>query len=190
MTFDHSNAVASIRDLLKSLGEDPDREGLQRTPERSSKAWADLTRGYHEDPAEVLSVTFGDTNYQGIVAVRDVEFYSLCEHHLLPFHGTASIAYVPGSSNRVVGLSKIARLVDVFARRLQVQERMTSQIADAIERHLDAAGVVVLVSAAHSCMRMRGVGKQNAAMVTSEVRGVFRQSDAARAEALALTGVR
>lgn len=184
--FHHVNAVASVKDLLRSLGEDPDREGLQRTPERSAKAWAELTRGYHEDAAAILSVTFGGTNYQGIVAVRDVEFYSLCEHHLLPFHGKASIAYVPGSSHRVVGLSKLARLVDVFARRLQVQERMTAQIADAIEQHLEAAGVVVIIDAAHSCMRMRGVGKQSSSMVTSEVRGVFREQAAARAEAFEL----
>ena len=184
--FHHVDAVSSVKDLLRAMGEDPDREGLQRTPERSAKAWAELTRGYHEDPAAILSVTFGGTNYQGIVAVRDVEFHSLCEHHLLPFYGRACIAYVPGPTNRVVGLSKLARLVDVFARRLQVQERMTAQIADAIEQHLDAAGVVVLIDAAHSCMRMRGVGKQSSLMVTSEIRGVFREHAAARAEAMSL----
>jgi GTP cyclohydrolase IA len=158
------------------------------------KALEETTRGYREDPAQILSKTFsqeeenGYAKYNGIVVLRDIEFCSQCEHHMLPFVGKAHIAYLPGEDGRIVGISKLARLVDCFARRLQVQERLTAQIADAIETHLGAAGVLVVVEAQHYCMRMRGVGKQYSSMITEEARGEFWESGNARREVLQLMG--
>ena len=172
----------AVRRLLQFVGEDPARDGLIDTPARVVKAWAEMTAGYRQDPASVLCRTF-DVPYDEMVVVRAVPFVSLCEHHVLPFTGTCTIGYVPG--DRVVGLSKLARLVDVFARRLQVQERLTSQIAEAIERHLAPEGVGVVVRAEHSCMACRGVSKK-AEMVTSVLLGVMRSVPEARAEFLAL----
>jgi len=159
-------------------------EGMIDTPARVVKAWRDMTRGYGEDPASILSRTFDADGYDQIVCLRGVAFQSLCEHHLLPFTGTVDLAYLPGA--RVVGLSKLARLVDCFARRFQIQERMTKQIADAVEQHLSARGVLVVVRGTHSCMTCRGVLKPGAEMVTSDVRGLLREVPAARGEALAL----
>jgi GTP cyclohydrolase I len=159
-------------------------EGMVDTPARVVKAWRDMTRGYGEDPASILSRTFDADGYDQIVCLRGVAYQSLCEHHLLPFTGTVDLAYLPGA--RVVGLSKLARLVDCFARRFQIQERMTKQIADAMETHLAARGVAVVVRGAHSCMTARGVLKPGAEMMTSEMRGSFRDHAEARAEVAAL----
>lgn len=181
-----------IVNLLEHLGENPDREGLRDTPKRVLKAYGELLSGAEQDPAEFLATQFeidddGDgVAYSGIVLLKDIEFYSLCEHHMLPFIGSADVAYIPGESGKVVGLSKLARVVDVFARRLQTQERMTAQIADAICDSLNPLGCFVRVRAAHLCMRMRGVGKQASTMITSEARGVFRNDGTARAEILSL----
>lgn len=172
----------AVRRLLEFIGEDPNREGLADTPARVTRALAEMTSGYRQDPATVLATTF-DVECDEMVVVRGIPFTSLCEHHLLPFVGTVDVGYVP--EGRVVGLSKLARLVEVYARRLQVQERMTIQIADAIEQHLAPKGVAVVVRARHSCMAARGVGKE-AEMVTSRVRGALRDSAAARAEFMAL----
>lgn len=180
----------SVRNILETIGEDPDRQGLLDTPARVEKAYLELTKGYSQDPTEILSKTFamddGDSTvgYNGMVVLRGIEFYSLCEHHMLPFLGTVDVVYIP--TKDVVGISKLARLVEVYARRLQCQERLTSQIAYSIFDYLDCQGVMVKVQASHFCMRMRGVGKQGAVMVTSEVLGVLREDPAARAEALEL----
>lgn len=195
-----SVAARGVEGLLELVGENPERDGLKDTPRRVVKAWMELTRGYGEDPAQILSTTFaqddGDfTPYGGMVILRGIEFVSLCEHHCLPFDGVAHLVYIPGasagesesaSSGRIVGISKLARLVDCFARRLQVQERLTSQIADALVEHLQPRGALVVIEASHSCMKMRGVGKQNSSMITSEVRGLFQDDIAAREEALRL----
>lgn len=186
---------ASARELLRQIDPNAEREGLEDTPARMRRSFAELCDGYNRDPADILSTTFdmGDdpsgVSYGGIVLLRDIELFSLCEHHLLPFVGHAHVGYIPGEDGRVVGLSKLARLVECFARRLQCQERMTAQIADALETHLQAAGAIVVVEAAHMCMQMRGVSKQQSTMVTSEVRGVFEIDAAARSEALAMMGV-
>lgn len=176
----------AVRRLLQYVGEDPDREGLMETPNRVVKALAELTAGYALDPATVLGTTF-DEQSDELVIVRGIEFTSLCEHHLLPFVGTCTVGYLPG--DRVVGLSKLARLVDCYARRLQVQERMTTQIAQAIETHLGALGVGVIVRAHHSCMGCRGVRKPTAEMVTSAMLGSLRSEPAGRAEFLHLAGM-
>lgn len=171
--------------LYNVIGEDPDREGLKGTPDRVIRMWKELSRGYHQDPAEILSRTFTDGSCKEMVILRGCEYWSMCEHHLMPFFGSVDIGYIPGG--KVVGISKLARLVDCFARRLQIQERMTSQIADAIVEHLEPAGVMVVVSGTHLCMRARGVEKQNSDMVTSAIRGVFNEPDA-RAEFMVLVG--
>jgi len=186
----------AVRRLLFAVGEDPTREGLHATPGRVVRALLELTQGYHLKPAEVLATTFATDDiedpeatpaqYNGIILLKDIPFNSTCEHHLLPFLGEAHVAYIPGENGRVVGLSKLARLVDIFALRLQMQERLTAQIAQAIKEHLGAAGVLVVISAAHACMRLRGVRKPNTQMVTSEVRGLFQDNAAARAEAMSL----
>lgn len=170
--------------ILQHIGEDPTRDGLRDTPERYVRAMRELTSGYNLNPAEILSTTF-DVAFDEMVVVRDLPFSSLCEHHLLPFHGRATVAYIPRPEGRVVGLSKLARLVDCYARRLQVQERMTNEIAEAIQRHLDPVGVGVLVSASHTCMSMRGIAKPGE-MVTSRLMGALKGKPEARAEFMAL----
>ncbi len=176
-----------VHELIDELGEDPGREGLVQTPRRVSKAMRFLTSGYTADLDSILNgAVFDSEGYREMVLVKDIEFYSLCEHHMLPFFGKASVAYLPGS--RIIGLSKIPRLVDVFARRLQVQERLTNQVAGALEEILEPRGVAVAVTGFHLCMAMRGVEKQNSRTVTSALRGVFRDDPRTRAEFLALVG--
>ena len=177
-----------IRQLLKELGEDPDREGLQRTPLRVAKAMKFLTSGYEADIDQVLNNALFTVDYSEMVIVRDIDFYSLCEHHLLPFFGKCHVAYIP--TNKVIGLSKIPRIVDVFARRLQVQERLTKQIADTIQEKIAPLGVAVVVEATHLCMSMRGVEKQNSFAVTSAMLGAFRDSARTRMEFLELIKLR
>jgi GTP cyclohydrolase IA len=171
------------REILIRIGEDPDRDGLVATPERVEKAMTYLTKGYKEDPYEILRGALFDVDYDEMVIVKDVEMYSLCEHHMLPFFGKVHVAYIP--KGKVVGLSKIARLVEVFARRLQVQERMTRQIADAIQEAIAPQGVGVVIEARHVCMMMRGIEKQNSSTVTSAMVGVFQKKET-RAEFLSL----
>ncbi|RCW40179.1 GTP cyclohydrolase I [Halopolyspora algeriensis] len=183
--FDHARAEAAIRELLCAAGEDPDREGLQETPARVARAYQELFAGLYTDPDEVLNRTFGES-HEELVLVRDIPVYSQCEHHLLPFHGMAHVGYIPNEHGRVTGLSKIARLVDLYAKRPQVQERLTSQIADALARKLDPRGVIVVVDAEHLCMGMRGVRKAGSTTTTSAVRGIFRSSSSSRSEALSL----
>lgn len=171
-----------VKDLLAFIGEDPNREGLKDTPMRVLKAWREMTVGYDLLPEEILKADFEATGYDQIIACPFIEFYSTCEHHLLPFFGSAHVGYLPGKSSRVVGLSKMARLVDCFARRLQIQEKLTMEIADVMEKHLDPAGVAVVIQAKHLCMACRGVQKHQAVMVTSAMRGVFRDEGPAREE--------
>lgn len=174
-----------VRQLLTEVGEDPAREGLHETPDRVARAWEEWTSGYRADPASIFkSFADGSENYDEMIYVGDIPFYSHCEHHLAPFFGTASIGYIP--DGRVVGLSKLPRLVDVFARRLQVQERMTRQIAEAIDEHLKPLGVAVVVRARHLCMESRGICKPGTHTVTSAVLGVFRERDAVRQEFFSL----
>ena len=168
--------------LLRALGDDVSREGLQDTPQRVARAWEEICAGYSKDPADVLSTAFDSGGYDEMIVVGPVDFYSTCEHHLLPFHGVAFVGYVP--EQKVIGLSKLPRLVDVFARRLQIQERMTQQIADAIEEHLQPKGLGVLVRAQHLCTCSRGVSKPRVMMTTTALAGVMRQDNAARAEFL------
>ncbi len=175
---------AAVREILIAVGEDPDRDGLVDTPARVARSYGEVFAGLRADPAELLATTF-DIDHDELVIVRDIEMYSTCEHHLVPFHGVAHVGYVPGTSGKVTGLSKIARLVDLFARRPQVQERLTTQIADALVDHLDVAGVIVVVEAEHLCMSMRGVRKPGAKTITSAVRGQLR-NPTTRAEAMAL----
>ena len=174
----------AVRKILMGIGEDPEREGLKDTPERVEKAYQYLTRGYGQDPADVIGRAIFTVAYDEMVVVRDIDFYSLCEHHLLPFYGKAHVAYVP--NGKVVGLSKIPRLVDVFSRRLQVQERMTQQIAQTLLDQLSPKGVAVVMEGFHMCMAMRGVEKQNAWMTTSAMRGEFETSARTREEFLML----
>lgn len=183
-TVDLDRARAAVRELLLALGEDPDRDGLRRTPDRVAAAWAEILRGSHEDPARHLGTTF-DIDHDEMVLVRDISFSSVCEHHLLPFMGRAHVAYLPGESGRFTGLSKLARLVEGYARRLQVQERLTSQVADALVRSLDPVGVLVVVEAEHLCMAMRGVQKPGTVTVTSAARGCYRDDASRRAEVMA-----
>jgi len=175
--------AAGVRLMLEGLGEDPQREGLRDTAERVARMYVELLQGLHEDPREHLTVVF-DEQHDEMVLVKDVPFSSLCEHHLLPFHGRVHAAYIP--RGKVVGLSKIARVIESFARRLQLQERMTSQIADLLMEELGAQGVGVVVEASHTCMTMRGVKKPGALMMTSAMRGVFRSNQATRSEFLSL----
>lgn len=180
-------AELSVQSLLVYLGEDPNREGLRDTPRRVAKALSEMTTGHGVDVAKLLGVTFAqDVHYGGIVVLKRVPFASLCEHHLLPFTGHADVAYIPGDSNRIVGLSKLARLVDAYAKRLQVQERMTVQIVEALETHLEPKGSACVIRADHTCMSIRGVGKVTGGMVTSEVRGIFKDDPRARQELLDL----
>lgn len=184
------DALEGVRALLRAVGEDPDREGLRDTPKRVLKALREMTEGVAADAAEILKVSFDSGDYDQLVCVAGIPFVSNCEHHLLPFHGKAAVAYLPGRADdgrfRVVGLSKLARIVEVFARRLQLQEQMTAQIAAALEKHLNPRGVAVLIEAEHMCMMCRGVRKAGSLTGTSDMRGVFRTDAAARAEVLAL----
>jgi GTP cyclohydrolase I len=182
---DPDDPLASyVQGMLKELGEDPSRDGLQSTPERVSKAMRFLTQGYAQDPVEILNNALFDVTYDEMVLVKDIDFYSLCEHHMLPFFGRAHVAYIP--NGKVVGLSKIPRLVNMFARRLQVQERLTMQIAETIENVLTPRGVAVVVESIHLCMMMRGVEQQNAFAITSSLKGVFQRDSKTRSEFMEL----
>jgi GTP cyclohydrolase I len=184
VTVDLDRAEAAVRELLAAVGEDPDRDGLQRTPARVAAMYAEVLSGLHDDPARHLDVTF-DVQHDEMIMERDIAIQSLCEHHLLPFMGRAHVAYIPGPDGRITGLSKLARQVDGFSRRPQVQERLTTQIADTLQEVLQPRGVLVVVEAEHLCMTMRGVRKPGTVTVTSAVRGLFRDSVATRAEAMA-----
>ncbi len=175
---------AAVREILLAIGEDPERSGLLDTPKRVAKAYGEVFAGLHQDPAEVLGVTF-DIAHEEMVLVKDIPFYSTCEHHLVPFHGSAHVGYIPALDGRVTGLSKLARLVDIYAKRPQVQERLTTQIADALIEHLKPRGAIVVVECEHMCMSMRGVRKPGAKTVTSAVRGLLHEP-ATRAEAMSL----
>ena len=181
---DTARIEAAVREILEAIGEDPQRDGLLKTPARVAKSYVELASGMRQDPAEILSTTF-DLGHEELIVVRDIEVHSLCEHHMLPFHGVAHIGYIPGEDGRITGLSKLARLVDMYAKRLQVQERLTSQIADAMTEVLNPSGVLVVIEAEHLCMSMRGVRKPGARTVTSAVRGQMRAA-ATRAEAMSL----
>ena len=178
----------AVRQILESIGEDPERQGLQRTPLRVAKAYAELTSGYHVDPEALVNDAVFDVAYDEMVLVKDIDFYSLCEHHMLPFYGKAHVAYIP--NGKVIGLSKIPRIVEMFARRLQVQERMTQQIADFLQETLDAQGVAVVVEGQHMCAAMRGVKKANARMTTSAMLGSFKHNPQTRGEFLDHVGRR
>ncbi len=184
MAVDQPRIASAVREILIAIGEDPDRDGLLGTPERVARAYAEMFAGLEQDPAEHLGVTF-DIEHEEMVLVKDIELWSTCEHHLLPFHGVAHVAYIPSRDGKITGLSKLARLVDVYARRPQVQERLTGQVADALVQHLNPQGVMVVVEAEHQCMTMRGVRKPGSKTVTSAVRGALR-SAATRAEAMSL----
>jgi GTP cyclohydrolase I len=181
---DHARIEAAVREILVAIGEDPTRDGLVKTPARVARAYAEIFGGLAQEPGEVLGTTF-DVEHEEMILVRDIELHSVCEHHLVPFHGVAHVGYIPGADGRVVGLSKIARLVDVYARRPQVQERLTTQIAEALVEHLDPGGVIVVVEAEHLCMSMRGIRRPGARTITSAVRGQLRDP-ATRAEAMSL----
>jgi GTP cyclohydrolase I len=183
MSVDTNRIEAAVLEILAALGEDPERDGLQKTPGRVARMYEELFAGFEENPADHLEVTFA-ADHDEMVMVRDIPFASLCEHHMVPFMGRAHVAYIPGSDGRITGLSKLARLVDGYAKRLQVQERMTSQIADTIELALDPKGVLVVVEAEHLCMSMRGVKKSGTSTVTSAVRGLFRSDTSTRFEAM------
>jgi GTP cyclohydrolase I len=183
--FDQQRAENAIRELLFAIGEDPNRDGLQDTPARVARAYHEMFAGLYTDPDSVLNTMF-DEDHDEMVIVKEIPLYSTCEHHLVSFHGVAHVGYIPGKDGRVTGLSKIARLVDLYAKRPQVQERLTSQIADALVKKLDPRGVIVVIEAEHLCMAMRGVRKPGAVTTTSAVRGQFKTSAASRAEALDL----
>jgi GTP cyclohydrolase I len=183
--FDYARAEAAVRELLLACGEDPEREGLRDTPARVARAYREMFAGLYTDPDKVLDKTFNES-HEELVLVKDIAIFSFCEHHLLPFHGTAHVGYIPDENGRVTGLSKIARLVDLYARRPQVQERLTSQIADALVRRLQPRGVIVVVEAEHLCMGVRGIRRPGAITTTSAVRGQLKSSASSRAEALAL----
>jgi GTP cyclohydrolase I len=182
---DLSRIEKAVREILIAIGEDPDRDGLQRTPARVARAYAELFAGLRVDPRQVLTTTF-EANHEELVLVRDIEVMSTCEHHLLPFHGVAHVGYIPGVDGRITGLSKLARLVEVYARRPQVQERLTAQIADTIMDVVTPSGVIVVVDCEHMCMAMRGIQKPGASTITSAVRGLFQVDAKSRAEAMSL----
>ena len=184
-TVDFARAEAAVRELLVAIGEDPERDGLKATPARVARAYSEIFAGLHVDPDEVLQTTF-DEDHDELVLVKDIPLYSTCEHHLVPWHGTAAVGYIPGEHGRITGLSKLARVVDLYARRPQVQERLTSQVADAVMSRLEPQGVIVVVQAEHLCMAMRGVRKPGALTMTSAVRGIFKSDPRTRAEALSL----
>lgn len=181
--MDLDRIAKAVREILEAIGEDPDRDGLQATPERVARLYAEIASGLHDDPAQHLTVTF-ESSHDEMVMVRDIPLYSICEHHLIPFIGKAHVAYIPGRDGRITGLSKIARLVDGYSRRPQVQETLTVQIADAMESTLEPRGVMVVIEAEHLCMSMRGIQKSGSTTVTSAVRGLFRQNIATREEAM------
>ncbi|MEL7976538.1 GTP cyclohydrolase I FolE [Isoptericola sp. F-RaC21] len=183
--YDAARAEAAVRELLLAVGEDPDREGLRDTPARVARAYQEIFAGLRQEPEDVLTTTF-DIGHEEMVLVRDIEVYSTCEHHLVPFHGVAHVGYIPSEDGRITGLSKIARLVEVYARRPQVQERLTTQVADAMVRILEPRGVLVVVECEHLCMSMRGVRKPGSRTVTSAVRGIMQSSATTRAEAMSL----
>jgi len=182
---DRERIERAVRDILEAFGEDPDRDGLLDTPRRIAKMYEEIFSGLHEDPAKHLTVTF-EADHDEMVMVRDIPIHSMCEHHLIPFAGRAHVAYIPGDDGRITGLSKIARLVDGYAKRPQVQERLTAQIADAITATLKPRGALVLIEAEHFCMSMRGVKKPGSLTITSAVRGLFKSNAATRAEAMSL----
>ncbi|MGN9910708.1 GTP cyclohydrolase I FolE [Phytohabitans sp. LJ34] len=184
-SVDLARIEKAVREILIAVGEDPDRDGLQRTPARVARAYAELFAGLRVDPAKVLTTAF-EANHEELVLVRDIEVMSLCEHHLLPFRGVAHIGYIPGEDGRITGLSKLARLVEVFARRPQVQERLTSQIADLLMEKLQPRGVIAVLECEHMCMAMRGIQKAGAKTITSAVRGLFQRDAKSRAEAMSL----
>ncbi|WP_295661533.1 GTP cyclohydrolase I FolE [uncultured Nocardioides sp.] len=188
--FDQPRAEAAVRELLAAMGEDPEREGLRETPARVARAYAELTSGIRMTPDDVLTTTF-DLGHDEMVLVKDIELWSMCEHHLVPFTGVAHVGYIPAESGKITGLSKLARLVDVYAKRPQVQERLTTQVADALMEILEARGVIVVIEAEHLCMTMRGVKKAGARTITSAVRGMMHNA-ATRSEAMMLirSGVR
>jgi GTP cyclohydrolase IA len=183
--FDQARAEAAIRELLCAIGEDPDRHGLRDTPARVARTYREMFAGLYTDPDSVLNTTF-DEQHDELVLIKEIPLYSICEHHLVSFHGVAHVGYIPGGDGRVTGLSKIARLVDLYAKRPQVQERLTCQIADALMRKLDPRGAIVVIEAEHLCISMRGVRKPGAVTTTSAVRGQFKSDSASRAEALEL----
>ncbi|MFA5564356.1 MAG: GTP cyclohydrolase I FolE [Acidimicrobiia bacterium] len=185
--IDRDRIIAAVGEILAAIGEDPNRDGLIRTPERVADMYVEIMSGLHSNPATHLDVQF-DADHDEMIMIRDISFASVCEHHLVPFMGRAHVAYIPGKDGRITGLSKLARLVDGFARRPQVQERMTSQIADSLVEHLKPRGALVVVEAEHLCMSMRGVKKPGALTVTSAVRGVFKTDQATRSEAMNLIG--
>jgi GTP cyclohydrolase IA len=182
--FDHERVVAAVREILYGIGEDPDRDGLRDTPQRVARAYAEMFSGLDQEPESVLATTF-DIGHDEMVLVKDIEVWSCCEHHLVPFTGVAHVGYIPNEQGEITGLSKIARLVDLYAKRPQVQERLTSQVADALSRILQPRGVIVVIECEHLCMTMRGVRKPGSKTVTSAVRGQLRDP-ATRAEAMSL----
>ncbi len=183
MSVDKERIERAVLEILAAVGEDPNRDGLRKTPGRVARMYEELFAGFGENPADHLEISFA-AEHDEMVMVRDIPFASLCEHHMVPFMGKAHVAYIPGQDGRITGLSKLARLVDGYARRLQVQERMTSEIADAIEKALDPKGVLVVVDAEHLCMSMRGVKKSGTSTITSAVRGLFRTDTSTRFEAM------
>ncbi len=183
--FDAPRAEAAVRELLLACGEDPERAGLRETPARVARAYREMFDGLYTNPDDVLSANF-DESHDELVLVKDIPMYSTCEHHLVSFHGVAHVGYIPGEHGRVTGLSKLARVVDLYAKRPQVQERLTGQVADAMVRRLDPRGVIVVIEAVHLCMAMRGIRKPGATTTTSAVRGVLKSSAVSRAEALQL----
>lgn len=182
--FDEKRAAAAVRELLLAVGEDPDREGLRETPGRVARAYKEIFAGLYQAPEDVLTTTF-DLGHDEMVLVKDIEVFSTCEHHLVPFHGVAHVGYIPATSGKITGLSKLARLVDVYARRPQVQERLTTQVAESLMKILEPRGVIVVVECEHMCMSMRGIRKPGAKTLTSAVRGQLRDP-ATRAEAMSL----
>lgn len=183
--FDRERAEAAVRELLLAVGEDPDRPGLEETPARVARAYEEVFAGLHTDPTEVLNKNFAE-DHSELVLVRDIPIYSTCEHHLVPFYGKAHIGYIPGPEGKVTGLSKLARLADLYAKRPQVQERLTRQIADALVEKLGAQAVIVVIECEHLCMAMRGIRKPGSTTTTSAVRGGFKTNAASRAEVLSL----
>ncbi|MBJ7399743.1 GTP cyclohydrolase I FolE [Mycolicibacterium sp.] len=183
--FDQARAEAAVRELLLAVGENPDRQGLRDTPARVARAYREMFAGLYTDPDTVLDTTF-DEDHDELVLVTKIPLYSTCEHHLVAFHGMAHVGYIPGNDGRVTGLSKLARVVDLYAKRPQIQERLTAQIADALVRKLKPRGVIVVIEAEHLCMAMRGVRKAGSITMTSAVRGQFKTDDASRSEALGL----
>jgi GTP cyclohydrolase I len=176
-------AAAAVRELLIAVGEDPDREGLKATPERVARAYAEIFAGLFVDPDDVLETSF-DEGHDELVLVKDIPVYSICEHHLVPWHGTAAVGYIPNEDGRITGLSKLARVVDLYAKRPQVQERLTGQVADALMRKLRPRGAIVVIQAEHLCMAMRGIRKPGSTTTTSAVRGIFKSDPRTRAEAM------